>query len=91
MITWLNRLSRPRLRVAQTSALGREVSRVLARRHDNFSLRMALMHIGVDAVSVVRSCTLMLLFLYAMVEAQAVSSAGHEVAEASDHRLGIGE
>lgn len=32
MITWLNRLSRPRLRVAPTSALGREVSRVLARR-----------------------------------------------------------
>ena len=34
---------------------------------------------------------LMLLFLYAMVEAQAIGPAGPEVAEASDGRLGIGE
>ena len=41
--------------------------------------------------AVVGSCMLMLLFLYAMVEAQAVGPAGPEVAEASDGRLGIGE
>ena len=32
MITWLNRLSRPRLRVAPASRLGREVTRALGRR-----------------------------------------------------------
>jgi hypothetical protein len=60
------------------------------RRH-HYGVGMALVQGGVDPGPVVGSCTLMLLFLYAMVEAQAVSPAGPEVAEASDGRLGIGE
>ena len=70
---------------------GRTERRIHARWHDHFSPWMALVHIGVDAVAVVGSCMLMLLFLYAMVEAQAIGPAGPEVAEASDGRLGIGE
>ena len=62
-----------------------------ARRHDDGRLGIAHGDAGVDTGLVVGSCTLMLLFLYAMVEAQAVSPAGPEVAEASDGRLGIGE
>jgi hypothetical protein len=62
-----------------------------ARRDDDGRLGVAFRDAVVDAISIVGSCTLMLLFLYAMVEAQAVSPAGPEVAEASDGRLGIGE
>ena len=59
--------------------------------HGRGRVRLALGDGAVDGFAVIGSCTLMLLFLCAVVEAQAVSPAGPEVAEANDGRLGIGE
>ena len=60
-------------------------------RYDHGRFGMTLGDAVVNAGLIVGSCTLMLLFLYAVVEAQAVSPAGPEIAKASDGRLGIGE